>query len=381
MGWNLADAMAKREAELKARETSPHAGSYDQHGAMVLESGGLRPTSHPDYVAPTDDSSRVEATPDRGGYAFSKPEPKDAKGDSGGGPGPYQPTNYGGTIDYQVRDYQTRHMDRYEEMIANAPQHQRSTDAELAQRAGEHASLQIDPLVGALERSHEEQQAVLESQRGQADAAHAGYEADVDYALSQAEKQAIDRAVARGGGRAGLSDYIVAELQAPIIGESQRIAAQHAQDIKDIAQQEVLLEKHFHDKMYELTERRGLIESEKREEIRRYDDAMVRQDWQMAAEAQSTLVQLEQQANQFDQTMALEQAKFQEQISQFEHQMDRSVYEFDQQMALKEFQAQAPYYMGTYGERSALIQFYSQQWGLPEGETSEIVDEWLGGDE
>lgn len=330
MTFDVAAALAKVEEDRRraAQQTSSSgiAGSYDQYGHMVTETGGLRPPSHRDYVPPDQKSSRVTATPDRGGYSFT---PTSGTGDRKPPPAPTSPSPSRGSLDIgtssQMADFSRRQLEQMESMMRQAPSFDPSSPESLRGQAADWASMQVDPVLGALHRGYEEQQLGLENLRGRAEAAHAGYEADVDYALGQAEQQAIERAIARGGGRAGLSDWIVAELQKPIIGESQRIAAQHAQDIIHIAQQEVQLEKHYHDQIQELEQQRGLIESNKYEELKRYEDSMMRQDWAMAFEAQSKLTSLAMDADRFEQELNLAHAEFAEQRRQFDAELDYKI--------------------------------------------------------
>lgn len=274
-------------------------------------------------------------------------------------------TNYGGTIDYQISDYAQRQMDEMQRMISNMPQFDRSSPEEMSRLAKEFAALQIDPAIGALTRGYEQTGLAIEGARGRTEAAHSGFEADMDYALGQAEKQAIERAVARGGGRAGLSEYIVAELQAPIVGEGQRIAAQHAQNLVELAQKEVLLEQQYHDQMMELEQRRGLIESQRVDELKKYEDAMVRGDWQMAMDAQSRLSQLALQADQHSQQMQIQQARLMEDMRQFDISMDYNLQQFQHAKAMDEFHAMSPYTAMTRGEQARMAEWMVSEFGIP----------------
>ena len=67
----------------------------------------------------------------------------------------------------------------------------------------------------------------------------------------------------------------------------------------------------------------------------------------------------------------------QEQMAHRRH-MDHQRHVLDQQrMPLEYFQTIAPYTMGTWGDRAQMIEFVVNNWGLPENDASEIVDDWL----
>ena len=99
-------------------------------------------------------------------------------------------------------------------------------------------------------------------------------------------------------------DWSREQRQQPIIGAAERQAAELAAYLQDIASQRSLATQQYGESEQQLAERRGLIEAQTVEELKRYDDAMARGDWQMANQASQNLAALATQAQQFTQQTA-----------------------------------------------------------------------------
>jgi hypothetical protein len=100
-------------------------------------------------------------------------------------------------------------------------------------------------------------------------------------------------------------DWSREQRQQPIVGAAERQAADLAAYLQDVASQRSLATQQYGDTEQQLAERRGLIEAQTVEELKRYDDAMARGDWQMANQASQNLAALATQAQQFTQQTAI----------------------------------------------------------------------------
>ena len=201
-----------------------------------------------------------------------------------------------------LQEYSYPYEQLMRDTLASIPKYTPRSWDELLSEAQRQASLQIDPQLQALQKSYQQFLQELTAREEQARAAHAGYESNVARALSEAAKIAQEQAIARGGGRAGLLDWAREQRQRPVIGAAERQAAELAAYLG-------------HSKpafpCYSAVRGIGtaacrkarLIEAQTVEELKRYDDAMARGDWQMANQASQNLAALATQAQQFTQQM------------------------------------------------------------------------------
>lgn len=203
-----------------------------------------------------------------------------------------------------LQEYSYPYEQLMRDTLASIPKYTPRSRDELLSEAQRQASLQVDPQLQALQKAYQQSLQGLTAREEQARAAHAGYESDVARALSEAAKIAQEQAIARGGGRAGLLDWGREQRQQPIIGAAERQAAELAAYLQDIASQRSLATQQYGESEQQLAERRGLIEAQTVEELKRYDDAMARGDWQMANQASQNLAALATQAQQFTQQTA-----------------------------------------------------------------------------
>ncbi len=206
-----------------------------------------------------------------------------------------------------------------EGMLANRPQYE-MTEQEMLEAAMRDAGLMIDPHQHALGRSHEQMQQALDAQRAMAEASHAGYQTDIDYAMGEAQRQATESAIARGGGRAGLVDWQSAKLMAPIMGSAEAQAARHEATMNDIAAQKTMAQRHYGEHMNELEQRRGELTQQRMQQLEELQYARAVDDWDRAWRATQQLEMMDEQIRQFDNQMQLQTDKFHESQRQFDNQ-------------------------------------------------------------
>jgi hypothetical protein len=161
----------------------------------------------------------------------------------------------------------------YEQMsrdvAATAPQWTPRPESELLTQAQQYAGLQIDPQLQALQRS-----------LGQARQEAGTY-------TQEAEKRALESAIARGGGRSGVVEWLTAEQTKPITTALARAETAGLEQ------------------MQQLEARRGELAANQLAALRQLEHANASGNWQLAQQATAQLAQLAQQAQQFQQTYAL----------------------------------------------------------------------------
>jgi len=280
--------------------TAAAAKAAQEAGGYLTAGGEYRPKSSytPSHTSTTPGGYKVEH------YKYTPPAPKTTERSTGSS----RPTSSTSDIFSQLTQSMGQYSYPYEQLmrdvLASQPRYTPRSREDLLSEAQRKASLQIDPQLQALQKAYEQTLQGLTTRGEQAKAAHAGYEKDVEYALGEAARIAQEQAIARGGGRAGVLDWAREQRQKPIVGAAEKQAAELAAYLQDVASQQSLATQQYGETQQQLAERRGLIEAQTVEELKRYDDAMVRGDWQSANQASQNLATLATQAQQFSQQMA-----------------------------------------------------------------------------
>lgn len=163
------------------------------------------------------------------------------------------------------------------------------TPEEMQQRAQMQAGLLYDPQVNALTRALEQQQQSAEARRASIEAAYAGVSERTARLMEEARQRAVESAVARGGGRGGLVEWLTGELQTPIIERQQQIEAERASQLADVANALGLIEKQVAEQEQQLATQRGQYITQQVQALEELDYARRTGDWQRAFEAAQTL--------------------------------------------------------------------------------------------
>ncbi|MGI5872742.1 MAG: hypothetical protein ACOX8T_11985, partial [Bacillota bacterium] len=208
-----------------------------------------------------------------------------------------------------------------QDFLATRPEWKGATEEEMLQQAKQHAALQIDPQLQALQRSLEEAAQYAESQKGAVEAAYSGIPAQIDRMLEGAREYGTEDAIARGVGRSGVVDYNIEQMSKPIMEQGAQLEAEKAAKLTSIADALALAQRQASLQQQQLEEQRGLIESERLGDLRQLGHAMQAEDWERAWNAAQNLASMNNQQYQFQQQAALNWAPYFMTSEQFRQQI------------------------------------------------------------
>lgn len=196
------------------------------------------------------------------------------------------------------------------ELLKKMPQFKPASEEEMLQQARQYAALQIDPQLQALERSLQDALAHYEAQKAAIEAAYSTVPETAQRLLNETRQQAIESAIARGAGRSGIADYSVRRMQEPIIEQTTQAEAEKAAKLAALTDALNLVQKQYQQQVQELETRRGTLEAQQLANLKQLAQAMQAGDWERAWNAAQNLATMATQAEQFQQTAALNWAPY-----------------------------------------------------------------------
>ncbi|MGB9802162.1 MAG: hypothetical protein ACPLSX_04265, partial [Arcobacter sp.] len=185
------------------------------------------------------------------------------------------------------------------DLLARMPVYQQPSQEELLQQAKTWANLQVDPTIQAISQSLAQTKQALETQQAKTEAAYAGLDQSTQRFMQEAARQALESAIARGGGRSGQVEWYTSKLQQPIAEQYAQAQAQKAAELADIANRMTLAEQQAAEQQKALEQRRGELEAERLSELQNLAHATAVGDWQRAFEAAQNLAAMATQAQQW----------------------------------------------------------------------------------
>ena len=196
------------------------------------------------------------------------------------------------------------------ELLKKMPQFKPASEGEMLQQARQYAALQIDPQLQALERSLQDASAHYEAQKAAIEAAYSTVPETAQRLLNETRQQAIESAIARGAGRSGIADYSVRRMQEPIIEQTTQAEAEKAAKLAALTDALNLVQKQYQQQVQELETRRGTLEAQQLANLKQLAQAMQAGDWERAWNTAQNLATMATQAEQFQQTAALNWAPY-----------------------------------------------------------------------
>jgi len=204
----------------------------------------------------------------------------------------------------QLRQYTLPYEQALRDLLARAPAYTPLPESELRHLAQEYAELQIGPQREALRRALQEAERQAEPQRQAIEAAYAAVPAQMSRLLEEARQKALESAIARGGGRSGLVEWLTAELQKPVVERAQQLEAEKAAKLADVESALALARRQAAEQEQQLAERLGQLASQQLAALRDLEYARMTGDWERAWNALMALANAATQAEQFKQTYA-----------------------------------------------------------------------------
>ena len=184
------------------------------------------------------------------------------------------------------------HTQALQQLIDNRPTRTATSWDEIVRRAQEQANLVFDPQVSALARALEQQRQATETQRSVIDASHAAGVGRTARLLENARVQALESAIARGGGRSGAVEWLADRLQTPVLERQQQQEAERIAQITGLAERLAMFENQAAAQQQELEAQRGQTAAQKAQALQEFEYAQQVGDWQRALAAQQELAGL-----------------------------------------------------------------------------------------
>lgn len=191
---------------------------------------------------------------------------------------------------YQQVSYPYQQM--LEQMLANQNLSTPLTPAQIQERALAQAGLIYDPQVAALNDALEQYRQAAESQRRSIEAAYAGVTERTTRMMEEAAQQALESAIARGGGRAGAVEWLVEKAQQPIIERQQQLDAEQAAKLAAVADALALAEQQTATQTQRLAELRGQYTAQQAQALEDLEYSRRVGDWERAFSAAQSLANM-----------------------------------------------------------------------------------------
>ena len=154
--------------------------------------------------------------------------------------------------------------------------YKRPSEAEAQQIAKNLASITVDPVRNELNRQLEAAVTQAELNKQAVNASYDAYTPTLDRMLVDAEKRALQNAVARGGGQSGLVEYLSGEYGQPITERAAQVQAERTNALAGIDAGLTQAQKTGQSKLAELATQQGQIEAQQLANL------LYGNDWQAA---------------------------------------------------------------------------------------------------
>lgn len=154
------------------------------------------------------------------------------------------------------------------DLLSQPSSYKAPSESELLSQARQYATLQVDPLLSAIQSSLAKTQSDYESQRQAIEAAYSGVPARTQSLLEEARQAALASAVARGMGRSGVPDWLTAKLSTPIMQQATESDQEKAAKLAAAANALATAQSEAGRQRQATEERRGTLESARLAELR-----------------------------------------------------------------------------------------------------------------
>ncbi|MBW2672761.1 MAG: hypothetical protein JRD89_04985 [Deltaproteobacteria bacterium] len=259
-------------------------------------------------------------------------------------------------------------------VLASAPEYAQPSETELAKRARQWAELQINPQQQALQRTLEQTRQAYGAQKRSTEAAYAGSEETTRRLMQEAAADALESAIARGGGRSGAVEWLTEKLQRPVVEQFTQTQAEKAARLADIADKLALAETQTAAQEQQLAEKAGLLEASRLAELRDMAHATAMGDWESVMQATQNLADIAIKAQQLANEKALREAEL---TGTYGGAPTLAA----QQLAQEKELAQLPYEQMTKAEEAASkisamdwVKDVVERFGLPPDEAQDVND-------
>jgi len=191
-----------------------------------------------------------------------------------------------------------------EDILGSAPKYTPQSDSDIQSQASTYADVQINPQITALQKSLQTALSSLDNQANTVTANYAGIQEDADATMKEVEKDAVENAISRGGGRSGVVEWVKTENQKPVLSALMKAEAAKTADLNNIANNKTLAQTNYNAGIEALETQRGAITAAKIDALKQADYAMQTQNWTALANVQLQLAQMAMQEDQFNQKMS-----------------------------------------------------------------------------
>ncbi len=197
-------------------------------------------------------------------------------------------------LNAMLGQYTSQYQDQISQIqnMLNQNQYARPSDSELQSQASTFANLQIDPMLQALRDSLQQAEQTANTRKGEVEAAYTGYQDAANKMLDERAKQALESAIARGGGRSGAVEWLTAQQQEPILQQTAQAEAEKASTLSSIAEALALAKQQGSQKEQDLAARRGELESNQLANLQSMADAAESGNWQQMINNMQTVAGL-----------------------------------------------------------------------------------------
>jgi hypothetical protein len=200
----------------------------------------------------------------------------------------------------------TSYADELRNLYSQMPKYTPKSTDEIIAEATKLADLQINPLIEAINRRIREAETTASGQRKGIEAAYANVGTEAQRLLSEAEKRALESAIARGGGRSGAVEYTTRKLSEPIMSQVAQSEAEKAAKLSSIEEALGTYKTNAMDELTSLQERRGALIDTYRETLRRQEEALAQGNFAQASQLAGQLAEIERQTQDVSRQMMLD---------------------------------------------------------------------------
>ena len=200
----------------------------------------------------------------------------------------------------------TSYADELRNLYSQMPKYTPKSTDEIIAEATKLADLQINPLIEAINRRIREAETTASGQRKGIEAAYANVGTEAQRLLSEAEKRALESAIARGGGRSGAVEYTTQKLSEPIMSQVAQAEAEKAAKLSAIEEALGTYKTNAMDELTSLQERRAALIDTYRETLRRQEEALAQGNFAQASQLAGQLAEIERQTQDVSRQMMLD---------------------------------------------------------------------------
>ncbi len=150
----------------------------------------------------------------------------------------------------------------------------------------------------------EQAQLSASTQKSDIEANYASYEDTVSRLLQEASDQALESAIARGGGHSDAVEWLTNQYSTPILEQAANQEKQRTADLNAIAEALALTEDQYSDNLKNLETQRGNLTSERAAELASLAQSTASSDWSNVATAIQNLMNSATQSQQNTESIA-----------------------------------------------------------------------------